>query len=171
MLLYVMAQGRGATDRCLSALAEDLLGRGVRAAGVVQHNVACGRGGPCDMDARVLPQGPVFRISQSLGPEARGCRLDPSALEAAVAAVEAVWEATRPEVLIVNKFGKHEAGGRGFRGTVARALGDGLPVVAGVNRLNLEAFLDFAGEVARPGPTDPPALADAVLKLLRRTAA
>ena len=166
MLTYVMTEDRGATDRLLAGLAARLTREGVRLAGVVQHNVECADDRLCDMDVAVLPDGPTFRISQSLGPEARGCRLDPSALEQAVAAVEARW--TVPDLLIVNKFGKHEAGGRGFRGPIARALAEGVPVLTGVNRLNVGAFSDFAEGLAAPGPTEAEALHAHVTALLAR---
>lgn len=57
-------------------------------------------------------------------------------------------------LLIVNKFGKLEAAGRGFVPVIAEALDRGLPVLVGVNAQNLPAFLDFAGELARELPPD-----------------
>jgi hypothetical protein len=99
------------------------------------------------MDVEVLPDGPVIRISQSLGPGARGCRLDPSALELAVAAAEARL-AEGCDLVIVNKFGKHEAEGRGFRGLIAEALARDVPVLVGVNRLNAPQFVDFTADAA-----------------------
>jgi nucleoside-triphosphatase THEP1 len=144
---YVLAKERGETDRLLARLAERCLARGLRLAGVVQTNTACSDSYLCDMDVKVLPEGPVFRISQSLGPEARGCRLDPEALEAAVGAVSKTLS-PRPDLLIVNKFGKHEADGRGFRDIIAQCLIDGVPVIAGTNSLNLPAFQSFTDDLA-----------------------
>jgi hypothetical protein len=59
---------------------------------------------------RVLPEGAILRISQVLGPQARGCRLVPAALETAVVLVVAGLSCGA-DLLIVNKFGKHEAEG------------------------------------------------------------
>ncbi len=142
----VTSPGRGDTDLLLARFATEMAARGYRVRGVVQINTGRGADHPCDMDVRVLPEGPVFRISQSLGAEARGCRLDPSALEEAVAAVEATMASA--DLLIINKFGKHEAEGRGFRPLIAEALGKGIPVVIGLNRLNQPAFEAFAGDLA-----------------------
>ncbi len=64
------------------------------------------------------------------------------------------------DALILNKFGKHEAEGRGFRDLIAEALSRGIPVVAGVNRLNEAAFLDYAGAMAETLPADPERIAD-----------
>jgi nucleoside-triphosphatase THEP1 len=70
-------------------------------------------------------------------------------LEAAVGAAEAAL-AEGADLLIVNKFGKQEAAGRGFRPVIAEALAQGTDVLVGVNPLNLEALLDFAGDMAQP---------------------
>lgn len=145
---YVIAPGRGDTDLLLAGVAETLLAEDVRLCGTVQTNTACEGEGPCDMDVRVLPDGPVIRISQSLGPGARGCRLDPGALETAIAACETRLQAA--EVLIVNKFGKQEALGRGFRTLIGEAIAQGIPVLVGLNALNKTAFEEFAGGAAEP---------------------
>ena len=50
--------------------------------------------------------------------------------------------------LIVNKFGKHEAEGRGFRPLIAEALALDVPVLVGLNGLNENAFLAFSGGLA-----------------------
>jgi hypothetical protein len=158
---YITSPDRGETDLRLTRLAATLMRRGVRVAGAVQTNVDCPETGGCDMDLAVLPDGPVIRISQRLGAGSKGCRLDAGALEEAVAAVASRMSGAT--VLILNKFGKHEAEGRGFRDLVGQALGDGIPVIVGVNAKNIAAFRDFAGDFAEAlnGPDD--ALADWVL--------
>ncbi|MGR3615334.1 MAG: DUF2478 domain-containing protein [Paracoccaceae bacterium] len=142
---YVMTTERGATDRLLSALAERLRANGIRTAGIVQTNTECADDRLCDMDVQVLPDGKVFRISQTLGRGARGCRLDPAALEEAVGLVTLSLNTDdRPDLLIVNKFGKHEADGRGMRPVIAEAMALGIPVITGVNGLNREKFETFS---------------------------
>ncbi|NOD74704.1 MULTISPECIES: DUF2478 domain-containing protein [unclassified Ruegeria] len=143
-LAYVTTTDRGATDRLLSAVAEHLLASGAKLAGVVQTNTECADSSKCDMDVRVLPEGETIRISQSLGTQSRGCRLDPAALEQAVGYVTSSL-ADAPQLLIINKFGKHEADGRGFRPVIAEALAQDIPVLVGVNGLNSEKFQDFTG--------------------------
>jgi len=142
----------GETDRLLHDFALRAAARGMRLCGTVQVNSDCGPGRPCDMDVRVLPDGPVIRISQSLGAGARGCRLDPAALESAVAAAEARL-ADGADLVLVNKFGKHEAEGRGFRALIAEALSAAVPVILGVNRLNAACLAEFLG--AEPERLDP----------------
>ena len=158
-LAYTMAPGRGDTDLVLAGLAADLTDRGLACCGTVQINTARADAGPCDMDVRLLPDGPVLRISQDLGPSSRGCRLDPAALETAVGWVAARLSADA-DLLIVNKFGKHEAEGKGFRDVIAEALALGVPVLVGLNRVNRDAFLDFAQGMAVEVPSRPDALKD-----------
>lgn len=146
-LAYTIAPGRGDTDLLLEALAADLAARGLRCCGTVQINSERCDAGPCDMDVRVLPNGPVLRISQDLGPQSKGCRLDPAALETAVGLVAAGMSADT-DLLIINKFGKHEADGRGFRDVIAQALALDIPVLVGVNTLNRASFEAFAGGFA-----------------------
>ncbi|WP_425101392.1 DUF2478 domain-containing protein [Tropicibacter sp. S64] len=156
-LAYTMAPGRGDTDLVLEQLAADLTARGLRCCGTVQINSERADAGPCDMDVRVLPGGAVLRISQDLGPQARGCRLDPAALETAVAMVASTLS-SGADLLIVNKFGKHEAEGRGFRNVIAEAVAMDIPVLVGLNTLNRTAFENFAEGLALQLPSDPAAL-------------
>ncbi|WP_299944405.1 DUF2478 domain-containing protein [uncultured Ruegeria sp.] len=146
-LAYVTTTDRGATDRLLSAFAEALTDAGTPLAGVVQTNTECADGYKCDMDLKVLPTGETIRISQSLGKNARGCRLDPAELERAVGLVTQSLN-NAPRLLIINKFGKHEADGRGFRPIIADALERGIPVLVGLNQLNIERFQEFADGMA-----------------------
>lgn len=148
-IAYVMAEGRGDTDLLLHGLAMRAQARGLRLCGTVQINSNCDADRPCDMDVQVLPDGPVIRISQTLGPGARGCRLDPAALEQAVAESEARLHAAC-DLVIVNKFGKHETEGRGFRGLIAEALSLDVPVLVGVNSLNLPRLEAFCAGLAVP---------------------
>lgn len=143
-IAYIIAPGQGDTDLLLYQLSQDLTAAGVRCCGTVQINTECAQG-PCDMDVNVLPNGPTLRISQSLGAASKGCRLDPCALEEAVGLVE-VELSRGPDVLIINKFGKHEADGRGFRNVIAEAVAQDIPVIVGTNALNQQVFEAFIGD-------------------------
>lgn len=155
MLAYFTAEGRGAADRLLAELARDLQARGLRLAGVIQINREKSAERHCDMDLIVLGHDHQVRISQDLGPMARGCRLDPQGLETAVGLVMADLGRKPdllPDLLIVNKFGKSESDGRGFRPCIAEALGCGVPVLTAVTHANRAAFVEFAGELAQGLP-------------------
>lgn len=144
---------RGAGDALLSAVARDLQARGLRLAGAVQHNLPTAPDGRCDMVLRLLPGHDTLRISQSLGPLAQGCRLDPDGLERAVAQSQAVLD-QGADLLIVNKFGKQEAEGRGFRPLIAEALARGVPVLTAVAPDQAAAFARFAQDLSHPLPPD-----------------
>jgi len=168
-LAFVRTTGRGLTDRLLWAFADRLQARGFALAGVVQTNSDRPGSHHCDMDVRVLPGGPVIRINQVLGEEARGCRLNPAALEEAVALVEAGLDPS-PDLLIINKFGKHEGEGRGFRPLIGEALSREIPVLLGVNGLNQSAFEQFSGDYAEEIAADSASL-DAWFDRLKQQAA
>jgi nucleoside-triphosphatase THEP1 len=97
------------------------------------------------MYVKDLLGGDEIRISLDRGNEARGCRLDPDAFARIDAWVErAVLE--RVDLLIINKFGKEEAHGRGLRPAIAEALIAEIPLVIGVSTQNLCDFLTFVGD-------------------------
>ncbi|WP_298910553.1 DUF2478 domain-containing protein [uncultured Aliiroseovarius sp.] len=146
-IAYTMSTGRGDTDELLLELADRLTGYGWRLGGIVQINTERDYDGPCDMDVKVLPEGPILRISQNLGQNSRGCRLDASALETSVGLAEAGL-AKGIDCLIINKFGKQEADGRGFRDVIANALADDIPVLVGLNHLNQDAFDTYTAGLA-----------------------
>lgn len=142
-IAYVTLQGRGRTDELICAVADRLAAKGLRLAGTVQSNHDRPDRKKCDMDLRVLPDGPTVRISEDRGELARGCILDSGALEQTVFEVERRLDGA--DILIVNKFGKREAEGKGLASVIAEALHRDIPVLVGVNGLNLAAFLAFAG--------------------------
>lgn len=155
---YVSLPGRGQTDACVTAAVRLLQAAGLRLSGTFALETP---DPSCDMQLQVLPDGPVIRINQNLGRQAKGCRLDGGALESAV--IEVSHRTKGAQALIVNKFGKLEAEGRGYVPLIVEALDKGLPVLIGVNALNLPELLSFAGDMAESLPGDPQAIADWVL--------
>ncbi len=145
MLGVIAPDGAGASDLLLAEVAGRLTSRGWPLAGAIQHNIEGRPGGKCHMDLEVLAGGQVIRISQDLGALSRGCRLDPAGLESAVGLAEASLEAQPgPRLVIVNKYGKQELDGRGFRPLIGRALSLGVPVLTSVGPANRDGFDAFA---------------------------
>ncbi|WP_050521593.1 DUF2478 domain-containing protein [Pseudorhodobacter wandonensis] len=143
MLGYVTGGERGQADLVLAEVAAELRRAGLLVAGVVQVNEEFDPDRPCHMDLHVLTGAEVIRISQSLGSLAKGCRLDPAGLARAVGLVEHALEGGA-DLLIVNKFGRQEAEGRGFRPVIGQALASGIPVLTAVNTGYQAAFDEFA---------------------------
>lgn len=137
----------GAANLIVAQLVADMRPSGLRLAGAVQRNTDLGADCACDMDLLVIGEEdrPV-RISQSLGNGSDGCRLDTGALEMAAALVEARLDGA--DLLIVPKFGRQEAIGRGFVSVISRAVADGMPVVLHVPRQQRAAFEAFSGGMA-----------------------
>lgn len=148
MFGYIQAEGRGDADRLLAGLAKKLLAQNVVVTGVVQFNTERQDGQPCDMDLSVLAQNKVIRISQTLGPMAQGCRLDAAALEQAVEFVERGVQTGGIQLLIINKFGRQEAEGRGFRPVIGQAIAQGIPVLTSVAFGKRDAFDAFSDGMA-----------------------
>lgn len=143
---YMIASER--TEAALAVVARSLLAEGWRLAGALQATTPAA-GGRSDMDLEILGGGGRVRISQCLGALSQGCRLDTGALETAVGRVEAQLAQSRPQLLLVNKFGKIELAGRGFRPLIGWALGEDIPVLLSVAPEMLDGFLAFtegAGE-------------------------
>ena len=151
---YVTCEGKGQTDRLLTHITERLEAAGLHLAGTVQLNTERADRALCDMDLRLLPDGPIVRISVDRGPQARGCRLDAGALEQSVLWTSKAIEDSNVQMLIVNKFGKREAESKGLAPVIAQALERGIPVLVGVNALNMQAFLDFSDGLATSLPPD-----------------
>lgn len=164
---YVTLQGRGRIDLLIADVVERLEAHRVVLAGTVQTNIERSDRPKCDMDLRLLPGGPVVRISVDRGAAAHGCRLDAGVLEQSVLWVSDALD--RAEMLVVNKFGKQESEGKGLAGTIADALERGLPVLVGVNGLNLPAFLEFADGMALELTPDAAHIADWCFAMLAET--
>ena len=159
MIGFIVANGRGASDRIMVDVAACLAARAMRLAGAVQHNPENRAGRRCHMDLQLLASGRMVRISQELGPHAMACRLNASALSQAVGLVERDL-ASGADALILNKFAKQEAEGRGWRPVIGMAVSQGLPVVMAVSADSMSAFHQFAGDMAQALPPDRDAICD-----------
>lgn len=146
MLGYIIHDGRDAHNERMAEIAMTLMADGLRLAGAVQTD-GQGTGDDRCIALTILGGGAPVVISQSLGAGSRGCRLDSGALEQAVARVAARLTRTT-DLLIVNKFGKQEAAGRGFRDLIGMAISEAVPVLTSVSVDCLDALRDFAGDCA-----------------------
>jgi len=145
-------------DELLNLCAIDMAALGFRLGGIVQSNRHRQARRKCDMYLKDLLSGEEILISADRGNEARGCRLDPAAfVRIGVWGDRALAEGV--DLLILNKFGKEEAQGRGLRPLIAAALVAGTPVLIGVPRTNVDDFFAFISDAVRPLPLDRRAIA------------
>lgn len=143
-------------DAVLSAAVDLLRSNGVRVAGLLQRFGDTLPGGKRSMFVEILSSGERIRLDLPRGPEASGCVLDPDALNRAACALRSAIT-QRPDVLMVNRFGKQEAEGRGMRAELAEAVTSGLLTVVAVHQslvAEWEKFLGEPGYLLRPEPTD-----------------
>ena len=143
-LAAVLHAGAQTGDTLISAIADKLKSEGYCVGGVVQSNIVQPGQCRCDMVLTELSSGQGIPISQNLGNQSRGCRLDPAALEQIVGFVEASVR-DGLDILVLNKFGKQEIEGKGLRSVIALALDADIPVLVGLNRANIEAWNQFCG--------------------------
>lgn len=142
-------------DACLAMAAHELRDKRMRLAGSVQLTKQRPNRCRCDILLEDLATGSLIELSEDRGPEARGCHLSPSALEEAVGLAVAAVEGGA-ELLIINRFGKREAEGHGFRQAIERAVERDIPVLVLVCRSHLDAWVEFGGglEARLPLATD-----------------
>jgi Protein of unknown function (DUF2478) len=140
-------------DDFLGRVANRLAAEGVKMAGLLQDNAAAEAGVCAAMTLTDLASGKRVRISQELGSQAEGCRLDPQGLAEAGVLVD------RPlgreiELLLLNRFGTAEAEGGGLRSAFVRAMEAGVPLLTAVRPPYMEAWLKFHGGFASDLPTN-----------------
>jgi hypothetical protein len=134
-------------DAAFAALVERCRNLGLSLAGVLQRRVSEAPGRRCDVLLEDLSSGHCTSIFEDRGAGASGCRLDEAALSEAAARIEGNME-DRPDLLVLNKFGKAECSGGGLLDLIASAMDRGITVVIGVPKGNLQAWRDFAGDLS-----------------------
>lgn len=142
-LLAVVYDDGIAADRILSELGYGLREQRVDVRGLVQRNTFVRDRIKCDMELEELGSGEVFQLSRDRGKLAGGCRLDRGAIACAAALIEPRLRESC-DLLIVNKFGRSEAEGRGLREIIAQAVALEIPTIVGIPRRNLEEWKRFA---------------------------
>lgn len=148
-----------AADATLARVAQTLRRAGVRLAGAIQRGTERPDRAHPDMILEDLATGRLVTISEDRGPAASGCRLDVLALEEAAGLARAGLDAGA-ELLIVNRYGKREAEGHGFRQVIEAAVSRELPVVLVISEEYVPAWEAFASGLDAPAPADAEALAD-----------
>lgn len=136
-----------AADALLRETALELMESGHALAGLVQHNRPRPNRSRCDMILEELASSELVPISQDRGPHARGCALDIGQLLDAMQKVRNSLR-RRPDLVILNKFGKTESEGGGFRPLIAEVIEAGLPLLIAVPWRNIDSWRLFAGDLA-----------------------
>jgi len=146
-IVAVIYRDRHPPDALLARLAGELQRAGISLAGFVETDVPQPGRTRCDMILEDLASGAQIRISEDRGEGARGCHLQVGELLRAMTGALASLD-TRPDLLIVNKFGKTESEGGGLRPLIAAAIEQGTPVLIAVPARNLDPWRRFAGDLS-----------------------
>lgn len=153
-------------DALLERVVRHLQAEGVKVSGYLQRE-SLDPNSCCNIShLEDVSDGTWHRISQALGSGSRGCRLDPRALADVSGLLLARLEADT-EFLVLNRFGKGESEGQGFRAVIERAFDLGIPVLTAVRETYADAWDAFTDGSATLLPADAPAIfswADAVKK-------
>jgi|CXWK01.1.fsa_nt_gi nucleoside-triphosphatase THEP1 len=145
MVAAIRFQDQEPIDTILEAVARRLQSSGLRVAGFLQREVPDGPGCCPATFLEDISTGELLRITQALGPGSRGCRLDPPALAGVSGQVLPTIAAA--DFLILNRFGKGESTGQGFRAVIEKACELGVPVLTAVRPAYEPFWSDFAAEI------------------------
>ncbi|RCK30467.1 DUF2478 domain-containing protein [Thalassospira lucentensis] len=102
---------------------------------------------------RNLRSGEEMSITKNRGAMAKGCKLDGDALSSLSEQLAQDIEAGS-DLLIVARFGRSEAEGRGLRDVISRAMELEIPVLVGVRGEYADAWAEFHGGIADTLPLD-----------------
>ena len=141
-------------DALQGAWVLDLQQAGWRVGGVLQRLTTWPRGGKRMqlLDVRG-PQ--VFDISQDLGPQSKGCCLDPAGVvEASSVLRQALVDGV--DVVVTNRFGGLEAQGGGFVAEIVALAEAGIPVLTIVAPAHLPAWRALTGSLGQALPMPQP---------------
>ncbi|UWQ86009.1 DUF2478 domain-containing protein [Leisingera caerulea] len=134
------------------ATSVDALGLTVRGA-LQSRGATIGECHCADMDLTTIGSNRTFRISQPLGNGSHGCRLHPGALAECSSFLER--ELLRgADLLILNRFGRGESEGRGFRDLIGKAITMNIPVLTATRPLYAEAWTAFTADAGCDLPMD-----------------
>jgi hypothetical protein len=127
-------------DDLLHDFAAGLAVQGHRVVGLVQLAHHC-KG--AELSAMMVHSGERPQLFQDLGTGAKGCKLDVDRLVRAGAQI-ADEVSLGADLLIINRFGKHEQEGKGLLFLIEHALGLDIPVLIAVPDTRFSHWINFS---------------------------
>lgn len=166
------ADGSLDVDQLLDEQVHALRAQGLRLHGLLMTYPEGRADCHCAMVLQDLRTGETYPVSQALGAESQACRADPQGFARASQVLrDALAPGTeRPDLVVVNRFGKLEVAGGGFRDEFLALMAEGVPVLTAVASALEPAWRDFTGG-APVLPADPQAVQDWVRQAVPSTGA
>jgi hypothetical protein len=132
-------------DTALAEAVRRLQACGLQVGGLLQNGVGGSAAHCAGLFLEDIGSGRRVPLFENRGAATRGCRLDPGGLaEAAGWLQDAI--ARRVNVLVVNRFGRQEAEGRGLLDEIAGAVTANIPIVIAIEETFVPAWDAFVGE-------------------------
>ncbi len=156
-ILALQGADRVGVRRALDEAVQRFRARGLLVLGAVE--TLPNPNDPEDVHLLDLASDAQYPLNQKLGPGAAGCSLDPEGLAAACAAVEAsiarLDGGAGRALVVLSKFGRQEAEGRGLTDAFHAAVLADLPILTSVSPTVAAAWAAFSGPLARFGGMAP----------------
>lgn len=140
-------------NELLAAVVAGLRAKGIVAGGVLEEIVPAEDVCRSPLNVVDIRSGERARITQECGRNSSGCRLDERGLAAITPRILEAIEVRAP-LIIISKFGRSEADGKGLLPCIAEAVAAGLPVLTSAREPYLEAWRTFHGGLGVELPPD-----------------
>jgi nucleoside-triphosphatase THEP1 len=133
---------RDEPDRLLRAFTNDLREWGYQPAGIIQldHRQPWEDAG---VRLATLPDGEIIQLAHDFGTPTCGCRPDAHQLSAARKKLSAAI-ADGADLVVINRFGRLEAGGQGFADEIRDAVAADIPVLITVPEMRFNTWTHFS---------------------------
>ena len=130
-------------DRLLLDFTEDLRRSGVRTAGLVQLDSWTGQSDDREVRTVVLSSGEVVPVAHDRDLGAPGCGLDCGQLASIAKLIEAAIQ-EGADLVVINRFGKLEAKGKGLIELVQQAVDADIPVLIAVPEHRFAGWIKYS---------------------------
>ena len=145
LIAAVKINGCTDVDQIISEIVDELKRREFKIAGYLQRGKVNSPDSRADYYLESVAKGDKVTISQSLGSGSTGCRLDSAALAEFSNKLSSEIE-DHTDMIVLNRFGKGESEGQGFRIAIEKAVAMDIPVLTAVRGEYIESWREFCGE-------------------------
>lgn len=146
-------------DKLLAQLVAQLQGQGRRVQGLLMEHVGGivdGTGCGTQMFLVDVVTQERYLVSQPMGSLSKSCRADPQGFARATVVLRRAL-ADKPDLVVLNRFGRLEAEGGGMSAELLELMAEGVPVLTAVAPGYQDAWAAFSGHAAVL-PADPAAV-------------